>query len=114
MIEQGAKLVPQHCVALLRTRELAPPGAKVEVECDTLDQVRAAIDAGADEVLVDNMPLDAIREAVEMARGRATVEASGGVTIDNVRAIAETGVDFISVGALTHSPPAMNLALDFD
>jgi nicotinate-nucleotide pyrophosphorylase (carboxylating) len=101
-------------VAVRRTRELAPPGAKVEVECDTLDQVRAAIEAGADEVLVDNMPLDSIREAVEMARGRATVEASGGVTIDNVRAIAETGVDFISVGALTHSPPAMNLALDFD
>lgn len=101
-------------VAVRRTRELAPPGAKVEVECDTLDQVRAAIDAGADEVLVDNMPLDAIREAVEIARGRAAVEASGGVTIDNVRAIAETGVDFISVGALTHSPPAMNLALDFD
>jgi nicotinate-nucleotide pyrophosphorylase (carboxylating) len=101
-------------VAVRRTREIAPPGAKVEVECDTLEQVRAAIEAGADEVLVDNMPLDAIREAVEMARGRATVEASGGVTIDNVRAIAETGVDFISVGALTHSPPAMNLALDFD
>jgi nicotinate-nucleotide pyrophosphorylase (carboxylating) len=101
-------------VAVRRTREIAPPGAKVEVECDTLEQVREAIEAGADEVLVDNMPLDAIREAVEMARGRATVEASGGVTIDNVRAIAETGVDFISVGALTHSPPAMNLALDFD
>ena len=101
-------------VAVRRTREIAPPGAKVEVECDTLEQVRAAIEAGADEVLVDNMPLDAIREAVEMARGKATVEASGGVTIDNVRAIAETGVDFISVGALTHSPPAMNLALDFD
>ena len=101
-------------VAVRRTREIAPPGAKVEVECDTLEQVRAAIEAGADEVLVDNMPLDAIREAVDMARGRATVEASGGVTIDNVRAIAETGVDFISVGALTHSPPAMNLALDFD
>jgi nicotinate-nucleotide pyrophosphorylase (carboxylating) len=101
-------------VAVRRTREIAPPGAKVEVECDTLEQVRAAIEAGADEVLVDNMPPDAIREAVEMARGRATVEASGGVTIDNVRAIAETGVDFISVGALTHSPPAMNLALDFD
>jgi nicotinate-nucleotide pyrophosphorylase (carboxylating) len=101
-------------VAVRRTREIAPPGAKVEVECDTLEQVRAAIEAGADEVLVDNMPLNAIREAVEMARGRATVEASGGVTIDNVRAIAETGVDFISVGALTHSPPAMNLALDFD
>jgi nicotinate-nucleotide pyrophosphorylase (carboxylating) len=101
-------------VAVRRTREIAPHGAKVEVECDTLEQVRAAIEAGADEVLVDNMPTDAIREAVEMARGRATVEASGGVTIDNVRAIAETGVDFISVGALTHSPPAMNLALDFD
>jgi nicotinate-nucleotide pyrophosphorylase (carboxylating) len=101
-------------VAVRRTREIAPPGAKVEVECDTLEQVRAAIEAGADEVLVDNMPPDAIREAVEMARGRATVEASGGVTIDNVRAIADTGVDFISVGALTHSPPAMNLALDFD
>src|SRR5215208_2016851 len=98
-------------VAVRRVRELAPPGSKVEVECDNLDQVRAAIDAGADEVLVDNMPLDAIREAV--AKGRVQVEASGGVTLDTVRGIAETGVDFISVGALTHSPPAMNLALDF-
>lgn len=101
-------------VAVRRVRELAPPGAKVEVECDTLDQVRAAVGAGADEVLVDNMPLDAIRQAVEFAAGRATVEASGGVTLDTVRGIAETGVDFISVGALTHSPPALNLALDFD
>jgi nicotinate-nucleotide pyrophosphorylase (carboxylating) len=101
-------------VAVRRVRELAPPGAKVEVECDSLEQVRAAIDAGADEVLVDNMPIETIREAVEIARGRTCVEASGGVTIDNVRAIAETGVDYISIGALTHSPPAMNLALDFD
>jgi len=101
-------------VAVKRARDLAPPGVRVEVECDTRDQVLAALDAGADIIMLDNMPLDAIREAVEMARGRATVEASGGVTIDNVRAIAETGVDFISVGALTHSPPAMNLALDFD
>ena len=101
-------------VAVRRVRELAPPGAKVEVECDSLDQVRAAIDAGADEVLVDNMSPDLIREAVAMAKGRVQVEASGGVTLDTVRAIAETGVDFISVGALTHSPPAMNLALDFD
>ena len=60
------------------------------------------------------MPVDHIREAVEIARGKASVEASGGVTLDTVRAIAETGVDYISVGALTHSPPAMNLALDFD
>jgi len=99
-------------VAVRRTREIAPPGAKVEVECDTLEQVRAAIEAGADEVLVDNMPPDAIREAVEMARGRSTVEASGGVTIDNVRAIAETGVDFISVGALTHSAAAIDFSLE--
>jgi len=101
-------------VAVRRVRELAPPGAKIEVECDSIDQVRAAVEAGAEQVLVDNMPVDQIREAVTIARGRATVEASGGVTLDNVRAIAETGVDFISVGALTHSPPAMNLALDFD
>jgi len=101
-------------VAVRRVRELAPPGAKIEVECDSLEQVRAAVEAGADEVLVDNMPVDAIREAVVLAQGRASVEASGGVTLDNVRAIAESGVDYISVGALTHSPPAMNLALDFD
>jgi len=101
-------------VAVRRVRDLAPPGAKVEVECDSIEQVRAAIDAGADEVLVDNMSLDAIREAVGMAQGRVTVEASGGVTLDTVRHIAETGVDYISVGALTHSPPAMNMALDFD
>jgi len=101
-------------VAVRRVRDLAPPGAKVEVECDNLVQVKAAIEAGADEVLVDNMPVDSIAEAVEFARGHATVEASGGVTLDNVRLIADTGVDYISVGALTHSPPAMNLALDFD
>jgi nicotinate-nucleotide pyrophosphorylase (carboxylating) len=101
-------------VAVRRVRDLAPPGAKVEVECDSLDQVRASIEAGADEVLVDNMPIEAIREAVAMAAGKVAVEASGGVTIDTIRAIAETGVDYISVGALTHSPPAMNLALDFD
>ena len=101
-------------VAVRRVRDLAPPGAKVEVECDSLDQVRASIEAGADEVLVDNMSIEMIREAVAIAAGKAAVEASGGVTIDTVRAIAETGVDYISVGALTHSPPAMNLALDFD
>ena len=101
-------------VAVRRVRDLAPPGAKVEVECDNLDQVRASIEAGADEVLVDNMSIEMIREAVAIAAGKAAVEASGGVTIDTVRAIAETGVDYISVGALTHSPPAMNLALDFD
>jgi nicotinate-nucleotide pyrophosphorylase (carboxylating) len=101
-------------MAVRRVRELAPPGARVEVECDSVEQVRAALDAGVDTILLDNMPLDALREAVSLARGRACTEASGGVTLDTVRGIAETGVEFISVGALTHSAPAMNLALDFD
>jgi len=91
-----------------------PSGIKVEVECDTLDQVRAAIDAGADIILLDNMQLVTLREAVKLVDGRAVTEASGGVTLDTVRLIAETGVDWISVGALTHSAPALDLALDFD
>ena len=93
-----------------------PPRTLAEVRPETAwpNELEAVKDAGADEVLVDNMPIETIREAVELARGKACVEASGGVTIDTVRAIAETGVDYISIGALTHSPPAMNLALDFD
>jgi nicotinate-nucleotide pyrophosphorylase (carboxylating) len=100
-------------LAIRRTRELEP-NAKVEVECDNLAQVEAALDAKADIVLLDNMPLEEMRTCVALVAGRALVEASGGVQLDTVRAIAETGVDFISVGALTHSPPAMNLALDFE
>ena len=93
---------------------MAPDGIKVEVECDNLEQVRAAIDAGADVVLLDNMGLLDLREAVKLVNGRAVIEASGGVTLDTVRQIAETGVNWISVGALTHSAPALDLALDFD
>lgn len=100
-------------LAIRRTRELEP-NARVEVECDTIGQVEAALSASADIILLDNMPLDEMRTCVEAIAGRALVEASGGVNLDNVGAIAETGVDFISVGALTHSPPAMNLALDFE
>lgn len=100
-------------LAIRRTRELAPPGTKVEVECDRLAQVRAAIEAGADIVLLDNMKVDEIRRCVELVDGRAILEASGGVNLTNVRAIAKTGVDWISVGALTHSAPALDLALDF-
>jgi nicotinate-nucleotide pyrophosphorylase (carboxylating) len=99
--------------AISRTREL-DSAAKIEVECETLAQVQAAIDEKADIILLDNMALDDMEECVTLVDGRAFVEASGGVNLDNVRAIAETGVDFISVGALTHSPPAMNLALDFE
>jgi nicotinate-nucleotide pyrophosphorylase (carboxylating) len=101
-------------MAVRRAREQAPAGVFVQIECDQMDQVRAAVDAGADGVLLDNMGPDALREAVAICAGRLLTEASGGVTLDTVRAIAETGVDRISVGALTHSAPAMNLALDFE
>jgi nicotinate-nucleotide pyrophosphorylase (carboxylating) len=101
-------------VAVNRARELAAPGTKVEVECDRRAQVEAALAAGADVVMLDNMTLDEMRECVALCKGRAITEASGGVRLDTVRAIAETGVDWISVGALTHSAPALDLGLDFE
>jgi len=91
----------------------APQGLKIEVEVGDLDQLREAIDAGADIVLLDNMPLEMMREAVSIANGAVLLEASGGVNKDNVVAIAETGVDIISIGALTHSAPALDISLDF-
>ncbi|HEX8743107.1 MAG TPA: carboxylating nicotinate-nucleotide diphosphorylase [Thermoleophilaceae bacterium] len=89
----------------------APPGTLVELECETLDEVREAIGAGAPRILLDNMTLEEMREAVAISAGRAELEASGNVTLETVRAIAETGVDFISVGALTHSAPVLDLSL---
>jgi nicotinate-nucleotide pyrophosphorylase (carboxylating) len=100
--------------AVGRARELAPPGTKIEVECDRLEQVEEAVAANADIILLDNMSNDSLSEAVRLVSGRAILEASGAVNLNTVRAIAETGVDWISVGALTHSAPAMDLALDFD
>jgi len=90
----------------------AGAGAPVQVEVETLDELREALDAGADSILLDNMSPDAMREAVVETAGRATLEASGGVTLDTIRAIAETGVDFISIGALTHSAPSLDVSLD--
>jgi nicotinate-nucleotide pyrophosphorylase (carboxylating) len=87
-------------------------GLPVEVECDALDQVRQALDAGADTILLDNMALTQLREAVALAGGRAKLEASGGVSLESVRAIAETGVDFVSVGALTHSARSLDVSLE--
>ncbi len=87
-------------------------GLPVEVECDTLDQVPEALDAAADRILLDNMSPAELREAVELVGGRAETEASGGVTLDTVRAIAETGVDFVSVGALTHSALSLDVSLE--
>jgi nicotinate-nucleotide pyrophosphorylase (carboxylating) len=99
--------------AVRRAREMAPPGVRVEVECDSLDQVRAAVDARPDVIMLDNMSVRLLREAVGIIDGRAVSEASGGVNLSTVRATAETGVDWISVGALTHSAKALDLALDF-
>jgi len=93
-------------------RERAPHGLKVEVETQTLDQVRAAIDGGADIILLDNMNLPSIRKAVDLIKGRTLIEVSGGVTLANVREIAAAGPDLISIGALTHSAPAANLSMD--
>jgi nicotinate-nucleotide pyrophosphorylase (carboxylating) len=99
--------------AVTRARELAPSNVKIEVECDRVEQVVRAVDAGADIILLDNMPTVQLAESVRVVHGRAILEASGGVSLTTVRAIAETGVDWISVGALTHSAPSMDLALDF-
>jgi nicotinate-nucleotide pyrophosphorylase (carboxylating) len=97
--------------AVARAKE---SGVPVEVECDTLAQVSDALAAGADSILLDNMRVPELREAVELARGQARLEASGGVTLETVRAIAETGVDFISVGALTHSARALDVSLEVE
>jgi nicotinate-nucleotide pyrophosphorylase (carboxylating) len=90
------------------------PALKVEVEADTSAQVEQAVAAGADMILLDNMSLEELRAAVRFVNGRAKTEASGGVTLAAVRDIADTGVDFISAGALTHSARAVDIALDFD
>ena len=95
-----------------RARSGASHMIKVEVEVESIAQLEEALDAGADLALLDNMSVERMREAVKIADGRAVTEASGGITLDTVRAIAETGVDIISVGALTHSAPAMNVSLD--
>lgn len=99
--------------AVQRARELAPAGVPIEVECDRVEQVLAALEAGADIILLDNMSIPMLEECVRLVGDRAQLEASGGVRLDTVRAIAETGVHRISVGALTHSPGALDLALDF-
>ena len=99
--------------AVRRARERYPQ-LKVEVEADTLRQVEQAVAADVDFVLLDNMKPEQLREAVKLVAGRAKTEASGGVNLSTVRQIAETGVDFISVGALTHSARAVDVALDFE
>ena len=89
----------------------APEGVEVEVECADLGELEQALGAGVKRILLDNMGPDELRQAVGLAAGRAMLEASGGITLDNVRAVAQAGVDFISVGSLTHSAPALDLSL---
>jgi len=99
--------------AVEKTRASVAHTIAIEVETDTLDQVQECLDCGVATIMLDNMDLAAMREAVAMINGRALVEASGGVNLETVRAIAETGVDIISVGALTHSAPACDIGLDW-
>jgi len=100
--------------AVRRARAYIPHTLKIEVETESLEDVREALAAGADIIMLDNMELPAMKKAVAIIAGRATVEASGGVNLTTVRAIAETGVDIISVGALTHSAPSMDISMLLD
>jgi nicotinate-nucleotide pyrophosphorylase (carboxylating) len=97
--------------ALHLARQEAPAGMRVQIEVTTVDEARQALEAGAGELLLDNMPSEDMRRVVEIARGRALLEASGGISLENVRRVAETGVDYISVGAITHSARALDMSL---
>lgn len=104
---------PNAVTAAVRRARAAYPHLRVEIEADTLEQARQAVEAGADVVLLDNMSLEQLRSAVVEFKGRTQLEASGGVTLDTLHAIGETGVDFVSVGAITHSARAVDIGLDF-
>jgi len=119
-------LIKDNHIQALRSRELglgdviqlalakASHTVKVEVEVETLEEVREALDAGAHIIMLDNMNVENMREAMGIIGDRAVVEASGGITLENVRAVAETGVDLISIGALTHSTTALDISLDLE
>jgi nicotinate-nucleotide pyrophosphorylase (carboxylating) len=98
-------------LAVQKVRSQAPHTLRIEVECENLKQVQECLECGVDIIMLDNMTLGEMRRAVELVDGKAILEASGGVKLDNIRAIAETGVDIISVGALTHSAPACDISM---
>jgi nicotinate-nucleotide pyrophosphorylase (carboxylating) len=100
--------------AVQRARAAVGPMVRVEVEVESVEQAVEAVVAGAEMILLDNMAPDQLRAAVEVVAGRALTEASGGITLQTIRAVAQTGVDFISVGALTHSARALDIGLDID
>ena len=98
--------------AVKKAREKAPHTLKIEVETENLDQVREAISAGAEIIMLDNMDIQTMKEAVKLINGKALIEASGGINLNNVRQVAETGVDLISVGAITHSARSMDISME--
>ena len=98
--------------AIQKAKANVPALTKVEVECDRLDQVKEALAAGADMLMLDNMGPDMLQEAVVMVDGKIPLEASGGINLDTIRQIAETGVNFVSVGRITQSAPAVDIGLD--
>ncbi len=113
-LEARASLEEPLGAVVRRAISLASHTIRVEVEVESLDQVREAVDAGAHIIMLDNMDVPTMREAVGIIAGRASIEASGGITLATVREIAETGVDLISVGGLTHSPDALDISLDLE
>ena len=112
MVKDNHVLAAGGVVPAYRAVREARPDLRVEVEVTDLDQLRALIDAGCTEILLDNMPSEVMADAVRITAGRATLEASGGLTLERAREVAETGVDFISVGALTHSVVVFDLGMD--
>lgn len=98
--------------AINKAKAVVPMLTKVEVECDRLDQVEEALAAGADVLMLDNMGPDMLRQAVKIVDGKIPLEASGGITLDTIKEVAETGVEFVSVGRLTQSSPAVDIGLD--
>lgn len=117
-LHDAALIKDNHVVAAggvaeaFRAVRQAFPGVLIEVEVDRIDQIEPVLDEGADEILLDNFTVDQLAEAVRLVAGRARLESSGGLTLDVARAVAETGVDYLAVGALTHSAPALDLGLD--
>ena len=97
---------------VMKARKNAAPGLQIEVEVSTPQEALQAVEAGADIIMLDNMSLEDMRHAVTLVHGRASIEASGGITLNRVRAVAETGVNFISIGALTHSVKSLDISLD--
>ena len=100
--------------AVQKIREKIPHTIKIEVEAETIEQVEECLTADVDIIMLDNMSIDTMRDAVKIIKGHALIEASGGITLENVRAVAETGVGLVSVGALTHSAPACDISMELE